>query len=189
MITIRPTTIEHNSADLPEAAPNTEEHKQRIPLAWIPVTLGIGLLIAALYLRGRIVTAHPHAKPEVAHVETPVAAKAEVAKPETVPAPETEVAPASVAQASPATADPTFGLPMITPQSGDLYIQIGALNVEATRRFVQRLRDEKREPHVAIGPTPEIMRVLIGPFDSPNKLIEELTRLHSEGIDTFVRRY
>jgi len=188
MITIRPSTIEHNSQEPPEAAPNTEEHKQRIPLAWIPVTLGIGLLIAALYLRGRIITAHPHAKPEVAHVETPVTAKPE-AKAETVAPPETQVAEAAVAQASPSVADPVFGLPMIAPQSGDLYIQIGALNVEATRRFVQRLRDEKREPHVAVGPTPEIMRVLIGPFDDLAKLIEEKKQLQSEGIDTFVRRY
>jgi cell division septation protein DedD len=186
MITIRPSTIENNSADLPEAAPNTEEHKQRIPLAWIPVTLGIGLLIAALYLRGRIVTPHLHAKPEAAHVETPIIAKAE-----TVAPPETNVVPpdTNVAPASPALPDPDDGVPMITPQSGDLYIQIGALNVEATRRFVQRLRNEKREPHVAIGPTPDIMRVLIGPFDNPDKLIEELSRLHSEGIDTYIRKY
>src|SRR5580698_4938021 len=49
-----------------ETAPSSEEHKKRIPLIWIPATLSIGLLIAAIYLGGRIVSAHPHGTPAAA---------------------------------------------------------------------------------------------------------------------------
>jgi cell division septation protein DedD len=80
-------------------------------------------------------------------------------------------------------------LPVITPETGGLYIQVGALNQEATRRFVQHLRDEKLEPHVAPGPRPEIMRVLIGPFDNRDALKERMAQFETEGIATFARRY
>jgi cell division septation protein DedD len=78
---------------------------------------------------------------------------------------------------------------MITPQTGEHYIQVGALDQEATRRFVQRLRKEKLDPHVATGPTPELMRVLIGPFDNRDALNERKAQLELEGMATFVREY
>ena len=78
---------------------------------------------------------------------------------------------------------------MITPQTGERYIQVGALNPEATRRFVKRLRNENLEPHVAPGPKPELLRVLIGPFNDRDALTEEQNQLQAQGIDTFVRKY
>jgi cell division septation protein DedD len=82
-------------------------------------------------------------------------------------------------------------LPMITPQSGQRYIQVGALDLssDATHRFVRRLRGEKLDPHVAPGPRPGLTRVLIGPFDNIDALNEKKAQLETEGIDTFVRKY
>jgi cell division septation protein DedD len=85
--------------------------------------------------------------------------------------------------------DAQDAVPMITPRAGERYIQVGALNPEATRRFVQRLRNEKMEPHVAPGPKPELMRVLIGPFNDRDAITEQKTQLQSHGIDNFVRKY
>jgi cell division septation protein DedD len=187
-----------------EAATNSEEHKKRIPLIWIPATLSLGLLIAAIYLGGRIVSAHPHGTPAAAlHVaKTAAPAPAPVAPApvtpsipavsqtlpqvkESSPAPE----PVSSAQVTPIT--PNDEIPIITPKAGERYIQVGALDLEmtATRRFVDRLRNEKLEPHVAPGPKPELMRVLIGPFDNPDALSARQAQLQAEGIDTFVRQY
>ena len=45
-----------------------DEGKKRMPLVWIPATLSVGLLIAAIYLGGRILTAH---SPVPAPVEIP----------------------------------------------------------------------------------------------------------------------
>jgi len=86
---------------------------------------------------------------------------------------------------------PNDEIPSITPKAGERYIQVGALDLEmtATRRFVDRLRNEILEPHVAPGPKPDLMRVLIGPFDNPDALRTRQAQLQAEGIDTFVRQY
>jgi cell division septation protein DedD len=166
--------------------------KKRIPLVWIPATLTIGLLIAALYLGGRIFAARrpAHAAahvassvPKVVPPQPPIIAPpvvAEEVKPEIKPE---LLAPVATEQA---TSDPAS---VITPHGGELYIQLGAFNVEATRRFVQHLRGEKLEPLVAPGPKPEIMRVLIGPFDNRDALNERKAQLQTKGFDTFVRVY
>jgi cell division septation protein DedD len=162
--------------------------KKRIPLVWIPATLSIGLLIAAIYLGGRIVAAHrpaqatarttngvpPAAPPRPSVVAQPLVAAA--AKPEVEPE----------RSATVATDD---AIPMIAPHGGERYIQLGAYNLEATRRFVQHLRGEKLEPRVAPGPKPEILRVLIGPFDNRDALDRKKAQLQTEGFDTFVREY
>ncbi len=161
--------------------------KKRIPLVWIPATLGIGLLIAAIYLGGRIVAAHRPAQvparitnnlPQAEASQPPVAQPvlAAVVKPKIQPEPSAIVATDDAA-------------PTITPQGGERYIQLGAFNLEATRRFVQHLRSEKLEPLVAPGPKPEILRVLIGPFDNRDALNEKKAQLQTEGFDTFVREY
>ena len=165
--------------------------KKRIPLVWIPATLTIGLLIAALYLGGRIIAARrAHAAahvasnvPKVVAPQPPIIAPpvvAEEIKPEIKPE---LLAPVPTEQATSDAAS------VITPHGGDLYIQLGAFNVEATRRFVQHLRSEKLEPLVAPGPKPEIMRVLIGPFNNRDALNERKAQLQTKGFDTFVRVY
>jgi cell division septation protein DedD len=209
------------------AVPNAEQSaeqsndkpRKRIPLASIPVTISIGLLIAALYLGARIFTAHPvqKAAPAMHPVAAPVAAPAvaapaphvavEAAKAMTVTAPPPEIKPATqpvqvapkppAIAAKPGTAVPAASdagdqaLPMIQPHSGERYIQVGALDPDAqdTRHFVERLRGEGLDPHVAEGPTPVLMRVLIGPFSKSDALNEKKAQIESEGIETFVREY
>lgn len=205
MITIRPSTIEENASATPEGGSDIEEHKKRIPLVWIPVTLGVGLLIAAIYLRGRIVTVIPHANPAPAHVAATIPAPAPTPQ---APAPQAPAPQSPAPQTMPATTADTpklaaklvgpelpaamaaqDGIPMITPRTGERYIQVGALNAEATRRMVRRLRENGREPHVAPGPKPELLRVLIGPFDDLVKMFEEKRQLEAAGVETFVRKY
>ena len=185
-----------------EIAASSEEHKKRIPLIWIPATLSVGLLIAAIYLGGRIVSAHPHGTPAASLQLAKTAAPAPVkpsapavseALPPVKPAPEASPTkePPPIQEPSPAPATSNDEIPIITPKAGERYIQVGALDLEmtATRRFVDRLRNEKLEPHVAPGPKPELMRVLIGPFDNPDALSEKRAQLQADGIDTFVRQY
>jgi cell division septation protein DedD len=168
--------------------------KKRLPLVWIPATLTIGLLIAAVYLGGRIVAAHrpaPAAARATNNVPQTVHSQPPVAQPVVAPTLQPEIQPEPTANAAappvkPATDD---AVPTITPHDGERYIQLGAFNVEATRRFVQHLRGEKLEPRVAPGPKPEIMRVLIGPFDNLDALKQKKAQLQTEGFDTFVRAY
>jgi cell division septation protein DedD len=196
MITIRPSTIEENAPGTPESGSDIEEHKKRIPLIWIPVTLGVGLLIAAIYLGSRMVSVTPHANPAPAHVAATVNPRPPAPAPPT-PAPQiTTAAPADVPKPNqkvgpelPAAIAEQEGIPMITPRAGERYIQVGALNAEATRRMVRRLRENGLEPHVAPGPKPELMRVLIGPFNDLVKMFDEKKQLEAAGVETFLRKY
>ncbi len=99
-----------------------------------------------------------------------------------------EVKPPPVTEKTSANAEKDT-VSLITPQPGERYIQVGALNENATRIFVQHLRSENFAPQVAAGPKPELLRVLIGPFDNLEALNERKAQLESEGLETFVRRY
>ncbi len=177
---------------IPTPPPDSPEHKKQVPLVWIAATLSIGLLIAAFYLGARIVAARRGSKPTAQITITPShnviaqpAATLVVAEPavQMVVTQQAEVKPAPSANAE---KDPVS---IITPQPGERYIQVGALNENATRIFVQYLRSENFAPQVAAGPKPELLRVLIGPFDNPEALNERKAQLESEGLETFVRRY
>jgi cell division septation protein DedD len=182
--------------DSPEQ-PDSPEHKKQVPLVWIAATLSIGLLIAAFYLGARIVAARRGSKPTAQITVTaphPVIAQpaatlvvAEPAVPMVV-TPQAEVKPPPVTEKTSANAEKDT-VSLITPQPGERYIQVGALNENATRIFVQHLRSENLAPQVAAGPKPELLRVLIGPFDNLEALNERKAQLESEGLETFVRRY
>lgn len=182
----------------PIAEEKLEQPRKRIPLASIPVTIIIGLLVAALYLGGRILTAHRDPKPAAAvhhqmqapPAETKPAERTE-AKPETAPVQAAASEPATPEKALPETASGDGELPRIQPHSGERYLQVGALPPETkdTLRFVERLRSEGLDPHVAEGPTPALIRVLIGPFTKLEALNEKKAQIENEGIATFVREY
>jgi cell division septation protein DedD len=159
-----------------------------MPLVWIPATLCVGLLIAAVYLGGRILTAHSHASSSVqasalVHASAPVAP----AIPAAIPSPPVEANVQPEAEAPKVVADEQ--VPMIDPKAGERYIQVAALTLEATRRYVGELRQSKLAPHVAPGPKPELLRVLIGPFADQDALTQKKRELELAGIETFVRKY
>ncbi|HTW65255.1 MAG TPA: SPOR domain-containing protein [Bryobacteraceae bacterium] len=180
-----------------------EAGKKRVPMVWIPAILGVGLLIAASYLGARIITAHRHAltvaKAPALLVPSPPA-QIKPAEPKTAPQPAAPVIVPQPAVSSPAalvnSAPPppekpvqTAEIPTIVPKAGERYIQVGALDQELTRRYLPQLRQEKLEPHVAAGPTPQLLRILIGPFPDRDSLNNTKTELDKAGIENFVRQY
>jgi hypothetical protein len=197
------------SATSPDNVParSEEEHKKPIPLIWIPVVICLGLLVAAGYLGGRIVASRAHETP-------PVGATTAVAKPPASqnPVPQTPAAQnqAEITAVKPAVDnpaadslarvltvrthdDPTLvppaDLSLIHPQPGDRYVQISALNTAAAHRYVEQLRRGPLEPHLAQGPSPTILRVLIGPFSDHESLLNTMADLKTAGIDCFIREY
>ena len=84
---------------------------------------------------------------------------------------------------------PPNDLSLIHPQPGESYIQISALNTTAAHKFVDQLRHGPLEPHLAQGPTPTILRVLIGPFTSHSSMLDTIMELKAAGIDCFIREY
>jgi SPOR domain len=221
MINIRPITQASDAPaqteatapplDSASAAAPSEPGKQRIPLVWIPATLCVGLLIAAVYLGGRILTAHSNTQasvkaptvqtpPPVQTPSAPVQAAAPVVtvpdSPRTAPVAAPPVAAVKAnSQSEPAAAkvvsdqQASEQVPMIAPKAGERYIQVGALDLERTRHYLARLHQANLEPHVAPGPTPELLRVLIGPFPDHDSLASTQSQLVSAGIQNFVRQY
>jgi hypothetical protein len=201
---------------LPQETPTQNEEatpapppKQGVPMVWIPATLCVGLLIAAVYLGGRILNAHAHsAKPaasphavEQAHlppsppapepppVTTPAPAPPQATPPEAAASEVTKApAPLQLSEQTPALS-PDEPLPTITPKPGERYIQVGALDVKLTRRYIPQLREAKLDPHIAEGPTPDLLRILLGPFHNHDALTAAQRQLDSAGIPNFVREY
>lgn len=181
----------------PTALETEGERERPIAPVWIPATLGVGLLIAALYLGGRILTGHSAAPAPVKTV-TAVAAKPAAAAavqgssqptlPAPLPQPEAETPP----QPEEVKRVLEDRLPMIAPQAGERYIQVAAvatLGVEETRRYIAELRHAQIDAHLAPGPRPELLRVLIGPFANQDALEQTKSELARAGIKNFVRKY
>jgi len=200
MISIQPANAPQE--DSPAAEAQSATAKERMPMVWIPATLCVGLLIAAIYLGGRIVTANRHAsaaqrtpiiQPKPVSAPAPPASVATAVRPVPVPVSAPKEEPPSAPEpevAKPDAATPDLAeVPMITPKAGERYIQVGALDLEATRRYLGKLRQSKLEPHVAPGPKPELLRVLIGPFADHDSLVATKNDLESAGIENFVRQY
>jgi cell division septation protein DedD len=206
MITIRPADASQENpaanAVPSESSPAPEKSKPRMPMVWIPATLCVGLLIAAVYLGGRIVTAHPHTSAplktaevleprELAKPAVPVTPEVAQARPDSKPDPKPEPKREVPRPMKAPTAKLVTGeeVPMIEPKAGERYIQVGALDLEATRRYLGHLRQESLLPHVAAGPKPELLRVLIGPFSDREALTSAKQWLDGAGIENFVRKY
>jgi cell division septation protein DedD len=180
-----------------QGTPSKEDAREkRMAPVWIPATLCLGLLIAAVYLGARILSAHSHATSApvkamaMAPVQPPLTVETKAAAADVAPAiPSAAVQAASRASLEPAPQRKDDQVPMIAPQAGQRYLQIGALNLEAARRYVKRLGQANLEPHVAPGPTPELLRVLIGPFADQDSLIRAQNELERAGIENFARKY
>ncbi|MBV9768574.1 MAG: SPOR domain-containing protein [Bryobacterales bacterium] len=159
----------------------SDQYKTRFPLLWIAATIAAGLLIAGIYLGARIVTAH--LRTNQADARNAMLVKPPLMQP---------ITPAKVEPKPPLPAiggAPEEPIRMIKPKTGERYIQVGALNSEAARRFIERLHTGRLEAHVAPGPNLQLTRVLIGPFTNSDALRAQQTKLRSEGIECFVRKY
>jgi cell division septation protein DedD len=157
-------------------------------------TITIGLVIAGWYVGGRIfaaekvhaasviarpVAAVPVAAPtpvvakpvDVASVTEPVAVATDAAKSETAP-----VAPAPVWN-------------RVEPQAGDLYLQLATMGPNSTNDYLKILDAKGIHPRIALGPSENLHRLLIGPYPDKGALEKEQQELEAAGIEFIARRY
>ena len=187
-----------------EVPPSSQHAKKHLPLVWIPVTICLGLLLAVLYVGSRIRTAKSsvsaatvQAQPAtpVLRVETPAPATPAVAPQGQV----SNVAATSLAKGNAPVAKPlaeskdaraAVDWPIwISPERGEKYIQVGAINSQLVPKYVAQLRSEQWDPHVVPGPSPNIVRVVLGPFSDHDSIVRAKERLRASQIDSFVRAY
>lgn len=201
------------SDGVPEGGVSDEslQPKKSPPLYVIPLTLSIGLLLAATYIGNRVLASKSHAarSPESVSttLKTPVPAvippvannKAEGSPANTTPlqperALDSKIAPPS--RSAPlntqAVGGPLSGNQsdaMIVPQPGERYLQLAAIPSQAAPKFLSKLRGDNLQASIAAGPSEDLVRVLVGPFSDIDSLDRAKAQLQVLHIDCFVRVY
>lgn len=187
--------------DATETAENSSG--KRVPLIAIPITLSVGLLVAAGYVGNRIIASRKHATAVVVASATaplaPLVALAPAplpAKSETVNAPEGQTHQQPVAQLpsepSPLTAIDNAeesGNGLIVPRHGERYLQIAAISTSAAQKFLAGLSRYNLQANMAPGPHDGLVRVVIGPFPDWESVTAVKSQIQAMWPDCFVRLY
>ena len=159
-----------------EPEPKTGDWKKRIASVWIPAILGLGLLLAFAYLGVRIVAGKSQAVPTAPSVRT--------VAPATAPVP-----PKAAEKPAPRPTINATNFILITPQAGERYLQIAAVSPHMVLTYVDNLRKVNLDAVVAPGPTPDLLRVLVGPFSDRESMDQAKARLEAAGKHPFIRDY
>src|SRR5579863_3221319 len=163
MITIGSSSSRPDESAGPDAAEVAEKSPRRIPLAAIPVILAVGLLVAAGYVGNRIWAARPHAtavagaitasaqqvlgsgpatltpavssKPVSTSAGLPMPAATTTSTVNKQPAREAEI-PTPIEMLGAEQATRNDNLDLIAPQHGERYLQIAAISVRYSQKFL-----------------------------------------------------
>jgi cell division septation protein DedD len=198
------------SEPVPGAPDSVAERKKRLQLMAIPITLSVGLLVAAGYVGHRIVSAKSAAPQQTVHTQVPAAPSAPAP---VAPDHEEERVP-SAASSSGATVTPAVHPPetlatkeavtlpafepvptssedtgLIDPQPGQRYLQIAAISSRAIDWFMAEQRRNNMHVRLAPGPHEGLVRVLIGPFPDWDSLYGVKAQIQKMWPDAFVRAY
>jgi cell division septation protein DedD len=87
------------------------------------------------------------------------------------------------------TAPTPANFTLITPLSGELYLQIAAVSPHMVLVYIDTLRQSNLEAVVAPGPTPDLLRILVGPFSDHDSMIKVKDQLLASGRSPIVRSY
>ncbi|HUJ48613.1 MAG TPA: SPOR domain-containing protein [Bryobacteraceae bacterium] len=212
MVTVGSSSATDASPERDASEAAAESSGQRVPLIAIPITLSVGLLVAAGYVGNRIIASRKHATAVVvasAPVPSTVLAAAVPASPRVEAAPpienppavqrkvqssETPVAkppadpspPAAVAVTNSAE-DSDGGL--IAPRHGERYLQIAAVSASVAQKYLAGLGRYNLQTSLAPGPHDGLVRVVIGPFPDWDSVSAVKSQIQAMWPDCFVRLY
>ena len=185
---------EHSSTDelvnpgISEPDP-AEQRRKRI-LKTFSTLLTVGLALAAWYIGARIVgtrKVQAYATAQAQVVKTPTVSQNALTTPIVVTPPATTATPVEAPKvlAKPAKVAPRE----IDPQPGQTYLQLAAYGPRALAAYLATLQEQGFHPLVAPGPSPDVFRILIGPFPSTDALERARVIVQSVGIEPIVRTY
>jgi len=164
----------------PVEEPRAVDWKKRIASIWIPAILGLGLLMAFAYVGVRIVAGKSQATPATMAITKEAPA---IAPPVAEPP-----AKAGPPKAAPTTINAT-NLTIITPLPGERYLQVAAVSPHMVLTYVDTLRKTNLDAVVAPGPTPDLLRILVGPFADRESMDQAKAQLQASGRSPIVRSY
>ena|SRR5579864_832191 len=182
----KPATIEETFA-------HAAEKRRRMIYLAIPGSIGLGLLLAILYVGVRVVSARRHAHPAAPVKQAAMVVPTVNAPPASPPPPvekpiekRVEKVEKVEKKTKPAGSAP---LVLITPRTGETYLQLAALSPQATLKYLDELRQDNLEPCVAPGPSPGLLRVVVGPFPDSASLARAKEHLNTSKLEWIVRSY
>jgi cell division septation protein DedD len=171
-----------NKEALAQAAAKPADWKKRVVSLWIPATLGLGLMMAFGYVGVRIVAG----KPPVQLTTSPASSvQAKIEAPLNVPPP---LAPNPAPPLALPTVHPA-NFTVITPQPGERYLQVAAVSPHMVLTYVDNLRMANLDAVIAPGPTPDLLRVLVGPFADLDAMDKAKGQLQASGKSPIIRSY
>jgi cell division septation protein DedD len=192
----------------------SNESKQAGPLLIvIPITLSVGLFVAAAYIAGRVSAAKSPLPDSTQNVEAPAVVsavdneqvpsipappvpiqfeKAAAPKPETQETEtqktegQTESTTASNHVVAEEGAEDHSSYALIDPQPGEKFIQIAAISSPSVPKVLSELHGDNIQASVAPGPREGVVRILVGPFSDENSLGRAKTELRVLRPGSFV---
>jgi len=213
MLTVGSSSATPASAEGDTAEAPAKDSRKRVPLIAIPITLSVGLLVAAGYVGNRILSSRKQATavvvaslpiaPRAAVVAAPTPPEAETPRPSPSEGPRQSTAPqrAASAPAKEAADDTTSARvahsdgpasdseALIAPRHGERYLQIAAISASAAQKFLAGLGRYNLQASVAPGPHDGLVRVVIGPFPDRESVAAVKAQIESQWPDCFVRLY
>jgi cell division septation protein DedD len=141
--------------------------------------------MAFAYVGVRIVAGKSQVHPTAwsAEIESPV-----IKAPVNVPAQAAPKLAASKPAAKSLDLEPK-AFTLVTPQPGERYLQVAAVSPHMVLTYVDTLRKVNLEAVVAPGPTPDLLRILVGPFSDQDSLNQAKTLLEAAGKSPIIRSY
>jgi hypothetical protein len=168
------------SADESEIGPMLVQ--RRIFLSFCATVL-VGVLLCVAYLVGRVSWFAPRAKTSTFTAKAGGASLAE-RNPQVnlrLAAPQSQAAPAEPQPAA-SVSRPGSRIP------GDTYLQIAAVDRGMSEVLVELLRRKGFHAEIALGPTEDIFRVIVGPAKDTAALDRTKADLQAAGFTSFARR-
>lgn len=183
-------------ATIQETFAHAAEKRRRMIYLAIPGSIGLGLLLAILYVGVRVVSARRHAHPaapvkQAAIIVPTVSAPPAHLPPAPVEKPVAKVETKTKPEPPSPKPKPTGSAPLvlITPRTGETYLQLAALSPQSTLKYLDELRQDNLEPSVAPGPSPGLLRVVVGPFPDSASLARAKEHLNASKLEWIVRSY
>jgi len=168
------------AAPAPETLAKPVDWRKRIASVWIPAILGLGLIMAFAYVGVRIVAGKSQVQPTASPVKIATPA---IKAPQNVPTP----APPKPAP-KPANVE-AKAFTLVTPQPGERYLQVAAVSPHMVLTYVDSLRTANLDTVVAPGPTPDLLRILVGPFSDQGSMDHARAQLEAAGKSPIIRSY
>jgi cell division septation protein DedD len=176
------------SALAPEPEPQPIDWKKRIASLFIPAILGLGLVMAFAYLGVRIVAGKSQSVTPVIATQVPAKQTAPPPPPAADPVSQPDP-PIKVAPPPPPAASPAANFTVITPQPGERYLQVAAVSPHMVLVYIDKLQEVNLTAVVAPGPTPDLLRILVGPFPDRDSMDQTKAQLITSGRSPIVRVY